>query len=299
LSATAPATRRQGGSTSAQVVDRVMTGVIRLVAIFLVLLLAAVVARLLIAGWPELNLHFLTAQPKSVEAGGGIAPFLYNSIYILVLSLMISAPIGLAAGIYMAELAPPGRITNGLSVAIETLATLPSIVVGLFGLLVFVQMTHWSFTRLGGALALTVINLPYAVRIAEDAIRSLPSALREGSLGMGATRWQTIRRVLVPAALPNLITGLILISGRAFGEAAALLYTAGSSPGSRHFFNLNPFESGGTMAVYLFGLRQDASVPDAPLIADGVAAVLVLVVLVFNVLARYLGRVVVRRVAGT
>jgi phosphate transport system permease protein len=276
-----------------------MTVVIRTVAIFLIVLLAAILLRLLVSGWSELNVHFITAAPKSVEAGGGIAPYLFNSVYVLLLSLVISAPIGLAAGVYMAEFAPPGRVTYALSVAIETLATLPSIVVGLFGLLLFVEATHWSFTRLGGALALTVINLPYAVRIAEDSIKSLPSALREGSLGIGATRWQTVYRVLIPAALPNLITGLILISGRAFGEAAALLYTAGGSAETRHFLNFNPLAPGGTLAVYLFNLRQDASVPDASAIADGVAAVLVLVVLVFNVAARFLGRVVVRRVSGT
>jgi phosphate transport system permease protein len=293
------ATARRAPRTSALVVDQVMTWVIRLVAAFLVLLLAGIVLRLLVSGWSELNVTFITTPPKSVEAGGGVAPFLFNSVYVLVLSLLISAPIGLAAGIYMAEFAPPGRITTAVSVAIETLATLPSIVVALFGLLLFVQQTHWGFTRLGGALALTVINLPYAVRIAEDSIRSLPSALREGSLGIGATRWQTVYRVMVPAALPNLITGLILISGRAFGEAAALLYTAGGSVESRHWFNLNPFAPGATMAVALFNLRQDASVPDANLISDGIAAVLVLAVLLFNVLARFLGRVVVRRVSGT
>jgi phosphate transport system permease protein len=297
VSASAPA--RRAPRTSALVVDQVMTWVIRLVAAFLVLLLAGIVLRLLVSGWSELNVTFITTPPKSVEAGGGVAPFLFNSVYVLVLSLLISAPIGLAAGIYMAEFAPPGRITTAVSVAIETLATLPSIVVALFGLLLFVQQTHWGFTRLGGALALTVINLPYAVRIAEDSIRSLPSALREGSLGIGATRWQTVYRVMVPAALPNLITGLILISGRAFGEAAALLYTVGGSVESRHWFNLNPFAPGATMAVALFNLRQDASVPDANLISDGIAAVLVLAVLLFNVLARFLGRVVVRRVSGT
>jgi phosphate transport system permease protein len=276
-----------------------MTLVIRAVAVFLIVLLVAIVARLLIAGWPEFNLTFLTTAPKSLDPGGGIAPQLFNSFYVLLLSLIFTVPIGLAAGIYMAEFAPPGRLLRGLSVAIETLATLPSIVVGMFGLLVFVQMTHWSFTRLGGALALTVINLPYAVRVAEDSIRNLPDALREGSLAVGATRWQTVRRVLVPAALPNLITGLILISGRAFGEAAALLYTAGLSAQTRHFFDLNPFSPGGTLAVYLFAARQDSSVPDVNQIADGAAAILVLVVLVFNVVARFLGRVVVRRVSGT
>jgi phosphate transport system permease protein len=298
LSATAPAVRRRA-RTNARVIDTVMTLVIRAVAVFLIVLLVAIVARLLIAGWPEFNLTFLTTAPNSLDPGGGIAPQLFNSFYVLLLSLIFTVPIGLAAGIYMAEFAPPGRLLRGLSVAIETLATLPSIVVGMFGLLVFVQMTHWSFTRLGGALALTVINLPYAVRVAEDSIRNLPDALREGSLAVGATRWQTVRRVLVPAALPNLITGLILISGRAFGEAAALLYTAGLSAQTRHFFDLNPFSPGGTLAVYLFAARQDSSVPDVNQIADGAAAILVLVVLVFNVVARFLGRVAVRRVSGT
>jgi phosphate transport system permease protein len=298
VSAVNPAVRR-GSRTTAQLVDRLMTLVIRVVAIFLIVLLLAIVVRLLVAGWPELNLHFVTTAPKSLDAGGGIAPQLFNSFYVLALSLIFTVPVGLAAGIYMAEFAPPGRLLRGLSVAIETLATLPSIVVGMFGLLVFVQMTHWSFTRLGGALALTVINLPYAVRVAEDSIRNLPPALGEGSLALAATRWQTVRRVLVPAALPNLITGLILISGRAFGEAAALLYTAGLTAQTRHFFDLNPFSPGGTLAVYLFAARQDSSVPDVNQIADGAAAILVLVVLVFNVVARFVGRVVVKRVSGT
>ncbi|HEV3234456.1 MAG TPA: phosphate ABC transporter permease PstA [Candidatus Dormibacteraeota bacterium] len=274
-----------------------MTLAIRGSAVFLVGMLAFIVIRLILAGLPELNLHFITSPPKALDPGGGIGPQLFNSVYVLVLSLLITAPIGLAAGVYLAELAPDNRFTQALSVATETLATLPSIVVGLFGLLVFVELTHWSFTRLGGALALTVINLPYAVRVTEDALRALPDSLREGSLGVGATRWQTIRKVLLPAALPSLITGLILISGRAFGEAAALLYTAGQAALRAHL-TLDPFAPGETLAVHLFSYRQDASVPDVNQIADGTAAVLLIVVLAFNVGARFLGRVAVRRVTG-
>ena len=155
--------------TSAKVMDALMTWVIRGIAIFLVATLAFIVIKLLLAGLPELNLNFITSPPKALDAGGGIGPQLFNSVYVLVLSLVLTVPLGLAAGIYLAELAPPNRFTAALSVATETLATLPSIVVGLFGLLVFVELTHWSFTRLGGALALTVINLPYAVRVTEDA----------------------------------------------------------------------------------------------------------------------------------
>ena len=137
-----------------------MTLVIRIVALSLIALLAWLVGYLLWQGRSELNLHFLTAPPKSVTAGGGIGPQLFNSFYVLALSLLITAPLGLAAGIYMAEYARPGRLLSILRTATETLATLPSIVVGLFGLLVFVELTGWHFSRLSGALALTLINLP-------------------------------------------------------------------------------------------------------------------------------------------
>jgi phosphate transport system permease protein len=284
--------------TSARVVDAVMTTVIRAVALLLIALLAYLVAHLLWAGRSELNLRFLTTVPKAFEAGGGIAPQLFNSFYVLVLSLLITAPLGIAAGTYMAEYARPGRLLGLLRTATETLATLPSIVVGLFGLLIFVEATGWHFTRLGGALALTVINLPYVVRVTEDALRAVPDALREGSMGLGATRWQTVRGVLLPSAIPGLVTGLILASGRAFGEAAALLYTAGQSAPSRHFFNLNPFAGGETLAVHLYSFRIEANVPDAGAIADGSAAVLLLVVVLFNLLARGAGRLAVRRVGG-
>lgn len=290
-----PARRARRG---ALVADRIATWVIRSIAFFLIALLVAMVFHLLAAGYQELNLGFLTTRPKSFEAGGGVGPQLFNSFYVLALSLVFTVPIGMAAGIYMAEYAQPGRILSILRTATETLATLPSIVVGLFGLLVFVELTGWHYTRLGGALALTVINLPYAVRVTEDALRGVPDALREGSFGLGGTRWQTVRRVLLPAALPDLITGLILISGRGFGEAAALLYTAGQDALTRNFYTLNPFAPGETLAVHLFAYRAEGNVPDVGLIADGSAAVLVLTVLVFNLVARSLGRVAVRRIQG-
>lgn len=289
---------RRGVRRSVRAADLAATVVIRGIAIMLIALLAAMVVKLVVSGYQELNLTFLTTRPKTFQAGGGIGPQLFNSFYVLALSLVFTVPVGMAAGIYMAEYARPGRLLSTMRTATETLATLPSIVVGLFGLLLFVELTGWHYTRLGGALALTVINLPYAVRVTEDAVRGVPEALREGSLGLGATRWQTIRRVLLPAALPDLITGLILISGRGFGEAAALLYTAGQEALTRNFYNLNPFAPGETLAVFLFSYRAEGNVPDVGLISDGAAAVLVLMVLAFNVIARALARLTVRRIQG-
>jgi phosphate transport system permease protein len=291
-------TLRRRAHRRARTVDALMTLLIRVVAALLVLLLAGMIARLVWVGRSELNLHFLVTPPKAFDPGGGIAPQLFNSFYIVTLSLFFTVPLGLAAGVYLAEYARPGKVLEGLSMATDALATLPSIVVGLFGLLVFVEMTGWHFSRLGGALALTIINLPYAVRITQEALRGVPDTLREGSLALGATRWQTVSRVLLPAALPGLFTGLIMVTGRAFGEAAALLFTAGQNAPTRNFLNLNPFLPGETLAVHLWSLRQEANVPDANRIADGCAAVLVLIVLFFNLAARALGRFAVRRVSG-
>jgi phosphate transport system permease protein len=232
-----------------------------------------------------------------------VGPQLFNTIYVLVLSSVITVPLGMGAGIYFAEYAPVGRLTNVARRATETLATLPSIVVGLFGFSLFVEATHSHPNRLAAALSLVVINLPYAVRVCEDALRGLPSSLREGSLALGATRWQTIARVMLPASVPSLVTGLVILSGRAFGEAAAILFTgsAGAITSSANYA-LSPFLQGDTLAVLLYVFRTQAepsAVPDARQYADGVAALLVLLVLGFNLAARLLGGLAVRRLQGT
>ena len=174
--------------------------------------------------------------------------------------------------------------------------------VGLFGYALFVQATGSHPSRLAAALALTVISLPYAVRITEDALRSLPPTLRESSLALGATRWQTITRVLLPAALPQLVTGVILIAGRCFGESAAILFTGTvGTPTDHANYSLNPFLPGDTLAVNLYVFRsqvEPGTVPDATAYADGVAALLILLVLVFNIAARFMARRAVRRLQG-
>ena len=150
---------------------------------------------------------FYTRPPSTDSPGSGAAPQIFNTFYLLVLTVIFTVPTGMASGIYFAEYAGTGSLVNAVRRATETLATLPSIVVGLFGYALFVQATGSHPSRLAAALAMTVISLPYAVRITEDALRSLPPTLRESSLALGATRWQTISRVLLPAALGQLVTG--------------------------------------------------------------------------------------------
>jgi phosphate transport system permease protein len=280
--------------------DRIAIATLRAMVALLLALLVWIVVFLAIQGWHELTRPgFYSGAPNISGPGSGVAPQLFNTVYVLVLSMLVTVPIGLAGGIFFAEYAGTGTLSNLLRRASETLATLPSIVVGLFGYALFVQATHAHPSRLAAALSLTVINLPYMVRVSEDALRALPDGLREGSLALGATRAQTIGRVLLPAALPALVTGVILTAGRVFGEAAAILFTGSNFSLTAHSnYSLNPFDAGDTLAVDLYVFRTQAepsAVPDARQYADGVAALLVVVVLVFNVGARLLGRAAVRR----
>jgi phosphate transport system permease protein len=287
----------------ARVTNALAFGAIRAIAALFLGIVVCVLAYTVIQGRSELvRGAFYTNAPITDGPGSGAGPQIFNTFYLLILTLILVVPTGLASGIYFAEYAGTGRIVNAIRRATETLATLPSIVVGLFGYALFVQATGSHPSRLAAALALTVISLPYAVRITEDALRSLPPTLRESSLSLGATRWQTITRVMLPAALPQLVTGVILIAGRCFGESAAILFTGTvGTPTAHGNLSLNPFLPGDTLAVNLYVFRsqvEPGTVPDATTYADGVAALLILLVLVFNIAARFMARRAVRRLQG-
>ncbi|HXU86279.1 MAG TPA: phosphate ABC transporter permease PstA [Verrucomicrobiae bacterium] len=287
--------------------DRIATAILWAIAIFVVAILLAIIAHFLLAAVGTLGPAFLFGDP-SESSVGGIGPVLWNSVYMLVLTLLITVPLGTLGGIYMAEYAGEGQITNIIRFCQELISSVPSIVVGLFGLALFVNATHWSYTALGGALALTVFNLPLMSRLAEQAIRAVPDDERSGSLALGSTKWQTIVHVVLPIAIPGLVTAVILTAGRIFGEAAALLFTAGvSTPTHYDFGNLNltdprspwsPFHTATTLSVYIWKINSEGLGDFVRQLADASAAVLVLLVLVFNLGARALGRLLQRRVTG-
>jgi len=287
--------------------DRVATGVLWAFAILVVGILGAIIAHFLLAAIGTFSLSFLFGGPSDT-AVGGIGPILWNSLYILVLTLLVTVPLGIAGGIYMAEYAGRGRLTDAIRLSQELISSVPSIVVGLFGLALFVDATHWSFTALGGALSLTVFNLPLMSRLTEQALRAVPADERSGSLALGATKWQTIRHVVLPLAIPGIVTGIVLTAGRIFGEAAALLFTAGlSTPSAYDFGNFNlmdarspwsPFHPATTLAVYIWKLNSEGLGSFVRQIADTSSAVLVVMVLVFNLGARGLGRALQRHVTS-
>lgn len=283
---------------NAKIKDKIATGILYFISSLVLLLLLCLIGFIIYNGRESLNLSFLFGNPKFGEAGGGIAPQLFNSFYLLVVALIITIPLGIGAGIYLAEYAKEGPLLNIIRLCIETMASLPSIVVGLFGLIIFVKMTG-GYNLLSGALAITLLNLPAMTRVSENSIKSAAAGVKEASLGLGATRWQTIRRVVLPSAIPQILTGIILAAGRIFGEAAALLYTAGMSAPTLRFNTISItnkasafslFRPAETLAVYIWKLNSEASVPDAAKIASGASAVLVIMVLLFNIIARLLGR---------
>ncbi|MDC2867784.1 MULTISPECIES: phosphate ABC transporter permease PstA [unclassified Bacillus (in: firmicutes)] len=292
---------------NARTVNNIWTGILYAIAFFIVTLLVFLVYEILQKGWGFWDPSFLFGEPSNTRAGGGIGPQLFNSFYMLVITLIISIPLGLGAGIYLAEYAKQGRFLNFVRLCIETMASLPSIVVGLFGLLVFVTTAGWGYTVMGGALALTILNLPGLTRVCENAMTEIPPNVKEASLGLGATKWQTIVRIMLPSALPQIITGVILAAGRIFGEAAALIYTAGlTSPilNSAADFSspshpLNPFRPAETLAVHIWKLNSEGIIPDAKLIATKSAAVLIIMVLLFNIIARFTASVLHKRFTGT
>ncbi|MGG4041551.1 phosphate ABC transporter permease PstA [Bacillus smithii] len=292
----------------AKIADRIATFVFYIIALLLVLLLAGLLGYILLKGLSHISWHFITSPPESFQAGGGIGPQLFNSLYLLVLTMLISVPLSLGAGIYMAEYAKKNIWTNILRTVIEVLSSLPSIVVGLFGFLFFVISMGWGFSILSGALALTLFNLPLMVRVVEDSIRGVPSSQREAGLALGVSKWETIKHVLLPAALPGIITGIILASGRVFGEAAALIYTAGMSSPNLDFTNWNPFSPTSplnplrpaeTLAVHIWKVNGEAVIPDVNAVSSGASAVLVLFILVFNVSARWIGKRIYRRMTSS
>lgn len=236
-------------------------------------------------GLSGITLEFLTRVPEEIDAGGGIGPVLFNSFYILILSLLISVPIGVGAGIYMAEYAPANRFTEGLRMCVESLSSVPSIVFGLLGLAIFAEYFQIGLTILGGAVSLAFLNLPMLCRVTEEAIRDVPVELRNAAYALGTTKFQTIRTVVLPVALQAVITGICLVAGRAFGESAVIILTAGLST-SGEMWDFNLFSPGETLAVHLWYVQSEAIVEDASQIADKAAAVLVFVILFINLVFR-------------
>ena len=265
--------------------DRAFTVFVWGVGLLIILLILGLLFMLLKNGMPKLSWNFLYGLPSEIEEGGGIGPALFNSFYILIISLVISIPVGMAAGIYLAEFAPNNKLIALVRICVEGLSSVPSIIFGLFGIALFVEYFQVGLTILGGGITLAFLNLPVLTRVTEESIRSVPVELKNASFALGSTHLQTIRRVLLPVAMTGIMTGICLTAGRAFGESAVIILTAGVST-SGEMWDFNLLSPGATLAVDLWYVQSEAIVPDAQEIAQKATAVLIFVVLMINILFR-------------
>ncbi|MEZ4518706.1 MAG: phosphate ABC transporter permease PstA [Chloroflexota bacterium] len=231
---------KSGSLDRAKILDKVMTGVMWVAALFLAITMIIVIGLIFYQGVPTLSWDFLTNSSSYSSETPGIGPLIWTTIYVVVLSLVITVPIGIGAAIYLNEYSTgEGRFSNAIRFSIESLASIPSIIFGIFGSILFVRILAMGLSVMAGALTLAVMNLPVTVRLAEDALKGVPESFREGSDALGATKWETIRKVVLPNAFPGFITVMVLTAGRAMGETAPVIMTLGTTISPNAEYSLN------------------------------------------------------------
>ena len=267
--------------------DMILMGIIYLCAAISMFLVVGIVVYVFVRGIRSINWTFLTTVQNTKTGTLGIAGNLLNTLYIIILSLLIATPLGIGAAIYLNEYAKPGKLVRAIEFTTETLSGIPSIIFGMFGMVFFGTTLHLGYCILTGALTLTLLILPLITRNTQEALRTVPDSYRSGALGIGATKWYMIRTILLPSAMPGIITGVILAIGRIVGESAALIFTAGSGyilpktiGGAFHKI----LESGGTLTIQMYLSMSKAKYDDA----FGIALVLLVIVLGINALTRAL-----------
>lgn len=269
--------------------DLILKILINIAAAFSVLLLVGILAYVFLKGIGSVNLTFLTTVTSTLKGTVGIAGNIVNTLYIIVITLLIATPLGVGSAIYLNEYAKPGKLVRAIEFTTETLSGIPSIIFGLFGMMFFGTGLGFGYSILTGALTLTLMVLPLITRNTQEALKTVPDSYRSGALGMGATKWYMIRTILLPSAMPGIVTGIILAIGRIVGESAALLFTAGSGyllPKGGVGILKKILESGGTLTIQLYLSMAKAEYSTA----FGIAVILLLIVLFINWITKVLAK---------
>ena len=268
--------------------DKFLYGCIYLSAAIAVSVLLMIICYVTVRGIGSVSLEFLTTVTSARKGTVGIAGNIVNTLYIIMITLVIATPIGVGSAIYLNEYAKPGKIVRIIEFTMETLSGIPSIIFGLFGSVFFGTTLKLGYSLLTGALTLSLMILPLITRNTQEALRTVPDSYRSGALGMGATKWHMIRTILLPSAMPGIITGVILAIGRIVGESAALLFTAGSGyllPKAGGWLS-KILQPGGTLTIQLYLSSSKAEYN----VAFGIAFVLLVIVLCINFLTKYLAK---------
>lgn len=271
--------------------EKITLGMLKLCAFITAAVLILILAYVLYQGLPHINLTFLTTSYKPGLGLEGIWPMIIGTLQLVGLTLLFAAPVGVFAAIYLAEYAKPSRFLNVMRFAIECLSGIPSIVYGLFGYTFFVIFLGLKFSLLSGALTLAIMTLPTIIRTTEEALYAVPRSYREGSLALGATGLTTLFRIVLPSAIPGIVTSIILAIGRVVGETAAVYYTAGTIPGIADSI----MKSSRTLAVHLYFLAKEGLDLGQSYAS---ATILIIVVLLLNLTAGKLASILNRRLSG-
>lgn len=267
--------------------DNLLNVAIWLSALLTVGILLVILGYILIGGIPHISWSFLTDIYKESTDEKGILPMIINTLYLIVLTLLIAVPIGISSAIYLTQYARQGRLVRLIRFTTETLAGIPSIIYGLFGAALFVGLLGFGYSMLAGAMTLAIMVMPTIVRTTEEALLSVPPQYREGALALGANKLRVIIGIIVPSAMPGVLTAIILSMGRIIGESAALVFTAGMVTNMPDGFFSHIMESGRTLSLHLYSLAMRGESLDQTF-ATG--AVLLIIVFALNRLAKALGK---------
>jgi phosphate transport system permease protein len=256
-----------------------------------IVILLLITTYILINGFGELSVEFITGDPVHAGRDGGIFPTIVATVYITVIALLVATPLGVGGAIYMAEYAGENPLTHLVRFGADSLAGIPSIMIGLFGYLLFVIYMGFGFSLLSGSLAVAFMALPIILRVSEEAIKVVPRAYREGSLALGSTRWQTIRKVVLPTAVPGIVTGIMLGMGRIIGETAVFLLTVGGV--AQIPTSLSDPVRPMTLHAFIVA-TQNISLPKA----FGTATVLLIMILAITLISNYVAQRYLRKMGG-
>ncbi|MFI3230842.1 MAG: phosphate ABC transporter permease PstA [bacterium] len=263
-------------------IDNILLGLIYISALIAVTIVVSIIGYVAYRGAGQVNWTFLTSVSSTLKKTFGILPNIINTLYIIAITLLMALPIGIGAAIYLNEYAKNAKFVRIVEFTTETLAGIPSIIYGLFGMVFFGTNLGLGFSILTGSLTLTLMILPIIIRTTTEALKTVPKGYRHGAIGMGSTKWYMIRTIILPSALPGIVTGTILAIGRIIGESAALLFTAGSVASLPKGAFSHIFTSGGTLTIQMYLSMSKASYDDA----FGVGFVLLCLVLMLNFLTK-------------
>ena len=270
-------------SSSRRLWNQFFTGAVWVAAVFVIILVVGIIGMVLIRGLPHVNWTFLTTTSSILRGTNGILPAIINTLYIILLTLVIVLPLGVGAAVYLTEYATNRKLIAIIEFTNETLAGIPSIIYGLVGMLVFAQALGFQTSLLSGSLTLVIMTLPTIIRTTQESLKTVPMGYREGAMGLGAGKWHIIGTIVLPCSIDGIVTGCILAIGRIVGESAALLFTAGAAQIIANNIIEAYGSNGASLSVLLYLRAFENGDFDS---AWGIGAILLVLVLIINIAAR-------------